>query len=106
MDNSSEPENINASLGKHLKGLDAGHFIQTFDPLPLLRSFRRSFVNFVDLRDLAVKTFFIGGCQPVPAQVGLDISVFLKAWPHGRAKFLQRSGASSIHPQFLGLTTV
>lgn len=63
------------------------HFIQTFRALPLFCSFKRLFVNRIDVGYFFVKAFFVGGCQPVAAQVGFDISLFLKAWLHGVVKF-------------------
>ena len=74
--------------------LHAGHFIGTFNALPLFRKFRGLFVQLVDIAELGVKIAFIGGCQPVTAQMWLNYSLFLKAWPHGEEKCFPQSGAS------------
>jgi hypothetical protein len=70
-----------------LQGLNAGHFIQTFGALPLLGSFNSRFVHMVDVSNFSIKAFFILRCQPVTAQMWLDISLFLKAWLHDAVKF-------------------
>lgn len=87
-----------------LQRLYAGHFIQAFGVLPLFGSFRGLFVGSVDVCNFLVKACFVSGCQPITAQMWLDIRIFLKASPHGGERCHQLSGAFSLHPQFLGLS--
>ena len=68
------------------QSLHAGHFIQALYALSLFCSFRRLSVDFVDIGNFFVKTFFIRWCQPVAAQMWLDISLFLKVSPHDGVK--------------------
>ena len=70
-----------------LQGLHPRHFIHTFHTLSLFGQFRGLLIELVNIGHFFIKTGFISRCQPVATQVGLYISVFLKAWPHGVAKF-------------------
>ena len=80
--------------------LDPGHFIGTFNALPLFGKFRGLFVQLVDIADFVIKISFIGRREPVPAQMWLNDSLFLKAWPHGEEKCFPQSCASSLPRRF------
>jgi hypothetical protein len=80
--------------------LQAGHLIGTFNALPLFGKFRGLFVQPVDIADLGIKIAFIGGCQPVAAQMWLNDGLFLKAWLHGEEKCCPQSCASSLPQRF------
>ena len=82
-----------------------GHFIQTFRALSLLCPFRCLFVGIVNINNFFIKTCFIGGCQPIAAQVRLDITLFLKAWPHAVPKYAQLSCVSSLRLRFRARST-
>lgn len=70
-----------------LQSLHPGHFGQTFGALALFGARGCFLIHRVDLGDFFVKAFFISRSQPVAAQVRLELSVFLKASPHGGARF-------------------
>ncbi len=56
--------------------LNTGHFIQAFRVLTLLCSFERLLVDCVDVGNFFIKVCFVLRCQPVAAQVRLDVSLF------------------------------
>ena len=82
------------------QGLNARHFIGTFKALPLVAEFGSLLVEPVDVADFIVKIGFIRWGEPIASQMGLDLSLFLKAWPHGEVRCVQQSCASSVHQRF------
>jgi hypothetical protein len=84
--------------------LHAGHFIGTFKALTQFGKFRSLLVKFIDITDLGLKIGFIGRGEPVAAQMWLNDSLFLKAWPHGVEKCFPQSCASSLPRRFRALS--
>lgn len=68
------------------QGLHPGQLIDAHHPLTLLGQFWRLLIELVDFTHLFIETFIRARGQPVTDQMRLEISLFLKVWPHGEQK--------------------
>jgi hypothetical protein len=85
-----------------LQRLNTAQFIITDHPLTLVSQLEGLAIVIIDVADLLIRLLIAAGRQPVTAQMGLNIPLFLKDVRRDAARCGPQSFVPSVHRRFPG----